>query len=55
MISKSSIALLFLALTSYVNAAAISPRAVGNGQDSENQADAGDRQFFIGLVREGLC
>jgi hypothetical protein len=46
MISKSSIALLFLALTSYVNAAAIAPRVDGESSPGG--------QFLLGLVRRTL-
>ena len=51
MVYKSSIALLFLALTSSVNAAPIAPRDVGDGDNGgNNQAFAPDRQFFLSLV-----
>jgi hypothetical protein len=59
MIPKSIIALLILALTSSVNAAAIAPRQPDDSpsSDSGNSAEfANGRQFLLGLVvREGLC
>jgi hypothetical protein len=64
MISKSFIiqgltALLILALTSSVNAAAIAPRQPDNSPGSElpDYAEfANGRQFLLSLVvREGLC
>jgi hypothetical protein len=52
MISKSFIALLILALTSSVNAAAITPRqAVSDGVSARDRGNpAGECQFLLGLV-----
>jgi len=51
MISKSSIALFILALTSSVNAAAIAARQNSPASDSHNSAEfSPGRQFLLGLV-----